>query len=116
MAVEVDNAKDEVKEIVKDCTKCGLCRTYCPVLRAMREEEYSPRGKMILLDNGFFDKVVYDCTLCKSCEKQCPAKIEVCKAMIKSREILVKQKKENSGAKEMIKNLTETGNIFGEKK
>jgi glycolate oxidase iron-sulfur subunit len=115
MVVESDNAKEEIKEIVEGCIKCGLCRSLCPVLRVLKEEQYSPRGKAVILDNGFYEKIVYDCTLCKACEKQCPANIKVCEAMIKARGVLVRQKKEIPANKEMIKSLEKTGNVYGMK-
>ena len=115
MTIEEDNAKEEIKEIVEKCIKCGLCRNLCPVLRVMRTEQYSPRGKAIILNKGFVDKIVYDCTLCKSCEKQCPLNLKLCTAFIKARKILVEQKKEVDENKEMIENLEKTGNVFGEK-
>jgi Fe-S oxidoreductase len=113
MAVETDNAKEEAKEIVEKCFKCGLCRVRCPVLRVMREEEFSPRGKAIIISNNGFERIVYDCTLCKSCQVQCPADIHLCDAFIKARGILVRQKKELPENKEMLKNISKTGNIFG---
>ena len=115
MAVETDNAKEEAKEIVERCFKCGLCRARCPVLRVMREEQFSPRGKAIIINNNGFERAVYDCTLCKSCQVQCPADIPLCEAFIKARGILVRQKKELPENKEMLKNIAKTGNIFGMK-
>lgn len=115
MAGEIDNAKEEIKEIVEKCFRCGLCRELCPVLKIMRTEQYSPRGKAIILDNSGFEKIVYSCTLCKACEKSCPLDLKLCDAFIKARKILVLQKKEISKSKEMINNLHKTGNIYGEK-
>ena len=113
MGVEGENAKEEIKEIVEKCFRCGLCKELCPVLRVMREEQFSPRGKAIILDNEGFEKIVYDCTLCKACEKQCPLKLKLCTAFIKAREVLVSEKKEIPANKEMIKNLDKEGNIYG---
>ncbi len=113
MAIETDNAKEEIREIVEQCFKCGLCRELCPVLRVMRTEEYSPRGKAIILENNYYEKIVYDCTLCKACETKCPLNLKLCTAFIRAREILVNQKKEISENKEMIKNLEKSGNIYG---
>ncbi len=113
MAIESENAKEEIREIIEGCIKCGLCKSLCPVLRILREEQFSPRGKVIMLDNGFIEKIVYDCTLCKACEKQCPVNLKLCTAFIKARQVLVDQKKEIPSNKEMIKNLNKTGNIFG---
>ncbi len=113
MTVETDNAKEEIKDIVEQCFKCGLCRELCPVLRVMREEQYSPRGKAIILENGSFEKIVYECSLCKACEKKCPYSLKLCSAFIRAREILVSQKREISANREMIKNLEKSGNIYG---
>ena len=113
MVIESDNAKEEIKEIVEGCIKCGLCRSLCPVLRVLKEEQYSPRGKAMILDSGSYERVVYDCNLCKACEKQCPADIKICDAIVKARGVLVRQKKEIPANKEMIKSLEKTGNIYG---
>ncbi len=113
MTVEIDNAKEEIREIVERCFKCGLCRELCTVLRVMRTEEYSPRGKAIILENKEYEKIVYDCSLCRACEIKCPLHLKLCTAFVKCREILVNQKKELTENKEMIKNLEKTGNIYG---
>lgn len=113
MTIETENSKEQIKDIVSQCIRCGLCRELCPVLQALREEEYSPRGKAIILQNHIFEKIVYECTLCKACQKQCPLSIDLCKAFILSRQILVSQRREFSANKQMIENLEKTGNIFG---
>jgi len=116
MPIETENAKEEIREIIEKCTKCGRCKNLCPVLRVMREEQFSPRGKVIILENDYFEKIVYDCTLCKACEKQCPFDLKLCDAFIKARQVLVGQKKEIPENKEMIKNLDKIGNIYGERR
>lgn len=113
MNLEIENTKEEIKETVERCIKCGMCRSLCPVLRIMREEEYSPRGKAIILENNFFERIVYECNLCKACEKKCPLNLELCSAFIKARKILVNQKRDIPENREMIRNLNKTGNIFG---
>ena len=113
MTVEVDNAKEEAKEIVEKCIKCGMCNALCPVLKVVREEQYAPRGQAIMIEKGFFEKNVYDCNLCKACEKLCPLDIKLCDAFIKVRKVLAGQKKEIIENKEMIKNLDKTGNVYG---
>lgn len=113
MGIESDNAKQEAIELVEKCFRCGLCRELCPVLRVEREEQFSPRGKAIIIDNSNFEKIVYDCTLCKACEKKCPYSLKLCTAFIKAREVLVLQGRELTSNKDIIKNLEETGNIYG---
>mgnify|MGYP001569825337 CR=1 FL=1 len=115
MAIEIDNAKDEIKEIIESCIKCGLCKSLCPVFRVIKEEHYSPRGRVIMLENNFIEKIVYDCNLCKACEVQCPKNIKLCTAFVNARKILVSQGKEFSKNRDMIKNLNKTGNVFGVK-
>jgi len=90
-----------------------MCKQLCPVLRIMREEQFSPRGKAIILDNQFFEKIVYDCTLCKACEVKCPLNLKLCDAFVKARKVLVANEKELPANEDMIKNLNKTGNIFG---
>lgn len=113
MSIEIDNAKEEIREIVERCFRCGLCRELCPVLKVMRAEYYSPRGKAVILDNKIFEKIVYDCNLCRACVEKCPLHLELCTAFIRARQVLVSQKKELPENKEMIKNLNKTGNVFG---
>lgn len=97
MGVEEFNAKEEIKEIVEKCISCGMCNSICPVLRIVREEQVSPRGRTLILNNKFIEKSVYDCTLCKACEKRCPLGLKLCDAFIKARQVLVFSGKEISG-------------------
>ena len=113
MSIESDNAKVEIKEIVEKCIRCGLCKEICPVLRILRNEQNSPRGRTIILDEGYVEKIFYDCTLCKACEINCPLNLKLCTAFIKARQILVSQKKEIEENKEMLENIDKTGNVFG---
>lgn len=112
MTIETDNVRNEVKEIVDKCIKCGLCKPFCPVLRIVREEQYSPRGQAIMLENNYYERIVFDCNLCKACEKKCPVEIKLCTAIIKARSVINKTK-ELPETKQIISNLNRTGNIFG---
>lgn len=113
MTIEIDNAKEEIKEIIEKCINCGLCKFNCPVYRILREEKYSPRGKAILLNNDYFNKLIYNCTLCKACEESCPLKLKLCDAFLKLRKILIGQGKGFLENKKIIKNLSKSDNIFG---
>jgi glycolate oxidase iron-sulfur subunit len=115
MSVEIENAKIEIREIIEKCVKCGLCKELCPVIKVMREEAYGPRGKIIMLENDFIEKIVYDCNLCRACEKTCPAGVKLCSAFVLAREVLVQQKREPVEARDIIRNLDKTGNPYGVK-
>jgi len=112
MAVEEFNAKEEIKEIVEKCIRCGMCNSLCPVLRILRQEYNSPRGRAIILDNKFFEKLVYDCSLCKACEVNCPLDLKLCDAFIRARQVLVLQGKELGKNKEMLGNLKDKGGVY----
>ena len=114
MKVESENAIEEVKEIVDKCVKCGMCKSLCPVFIILREETVSPRGKAMLLEKDFYDKLVYECSLCKACEEKCPLKLELCEAFKKARKVLVEEGKGTEENKEMMKNVRKEGNPFGE--
>jgi len=115
MAVEEFNIKEEIIGIIEGCIRCGMCNSHCPVLRVMKREQYSPRGKTVILDNKFYEKIVYSCTLCGVCERKCPLNLKLCSAFLKARQVLVLQDKEISENKRMIENLKKSGSVFGKR-
>lgn len=112
MTLELNNAKEEIIEILEKCIKCGLCKELCPVFYVLREEQSSPRGHAILLSNKIFDKIVFDCTLCKACEQKCPLNLEICRAIKKARLILNLKGKENSENKNALKKIENKQNPY----
>ncbi|MDD5417767.1 MAG: 4Fe-4S dicluster domain-containing protein [Candidatus Nanoarchaeia archaeon] len=96
----------------KKCVRCGLCKYECPVLRVMLNEKYSPRGKMIDIEN--IEDIAYYCTLCGACEVSCPVSLEVPEKIREARIKLVKAGKETQANKHMIENVRKFGNPFGE--
>jgi len=116
MSIESDNAKEEINEIVEKCIKCGFCKERDALFKVTREEKDSPRGKAILLQNNSYSEIFYDDTLSGMCEISCPLKIKMHEAIQKARIVLTEENKQPHSAKEILKNLEKTGNIFGEKK
>ena len=112
MTIEQSNAKEEIIEIVEKCIKCGLCKELCPVLKVLREEQYSPRGHAILLSNKIYDKILFDCTLCKACEEKCPLNLRICTAIKKARQVLNLKDKEHPKNAEMLKKFEEKKNPY----
>jgi len=110
--IEEKNAKEEIMEITEKCIKCGLCKELCPVFKALREEQYSPRGHAILLSNKIYDKILFDCTLCKACEEKCPLSLRLCTAIRKGRQVLNMRGKGNAKNAEMLKKFSDGKNPY----
>ena len=115
MTIESDNAKEEIKELIEKCIKCGLCKNSCAVFNVLKEEQYSPRGKIIMLENNEYSKLVYADNLSKRPDIKCPLKINIYSAIVKARKVLAEQNKAPKEVKDVIQNLQKTGNIFGVK-
>ena len=49
--ISAKNLKEEIKEILEPCVRCGMCKSLCPVFSSVKQEEISPRGKSILLSS-----------------------------------------------------------------
>jgi glycolate oxidase iron-sulfur subunit len=114
--IESANALEEASEILEKCIKCGMCKGLCPVFKSLKEEELSPRGQAILLQNKILQETIFQCNLCKACETKCPLNLKICDAIIKARESLSIRQKNIKTNEEMIKNVRKTGNPFGGKK
>ena len=110
--VEAINVLEEVKEILHPCIKCGMCKALCPVFKTLKEEEISPRGHSIMLNEKILNDLVFKCNLCKACEEKCPLNLKICDAMKKAREALVMDGKELKSNKEMIESIRKTGSPF----
>lgn len=111
--IEAENLIEEASQIFENCIRCGMCKSLCPVFKALREESSSPRGHSILLSDKSLDKIVFQCNLCKACELKCPLEIKICEGILKAREALVLKGKGLKENEEMIENIRKTGNPFG---
>lgn len=77
--------EENIKEEVYKCSKCGLCKSVCPIYLATKNEMYSPRGRHIILNNFFqnrkkpsreFFKNLDICLNCNLCKDFCPSNID----------------------------------------
>ncbi len=83
------NEKDLKEEIYK-CSKCGLCKSVCPLFLLTKNEMYSPRGRYILLNNickngilpskEFIKKLDF-CLNCNLCKDFCPSNLDTDKIL-----------------------------------
>lgn len=67
-----------------DCQRCGYCIRSCPTYKVKAEENYSPRGRIRLIErlirknealNDDERVALNSCTLCRACETVCPSKM-----------------------------------------
>jgi glycolate oxidase iron-sulfur subunit len=112
IGIEEKNTREEIVELLEKCTKCGLCKELCPVFKALREEQYSPRGHVIMLTNKVFDKILFDCTLCKACEEKCPFNLEICRAIKKARNLLNLKGKDLEETKKLSRRVLDKRNPY----
>ncbi len=75
---------NQLKEEVYKCSKCGLCKSVCPIYLATKNEMFSPRGRHIILNNYLqnnkkpsndFFKNLDVCLNCNLCKDFCPSNI-----------------------------------------
>jgi hypothetical protein len=109
VSIEEANLKEEIREEIKSALKNGIDSEGCAVFRVMRKEQYSPKGKAIILDNNYYEKILYDCNLCGACG------MSLCSTFQKARQVLVLKENELEVNKKMLENLNNSGNIYGEK-
>jgi len=93
-------AKQEIKDMVDRCNKCGLCIPSCPVYQQLLTEAASPRGRVQLVEN-FLEgnvslsprakEIILTCLLCESCVVNCPSGVRLDHLFTDFREELVKQ-------------------------
>jgi len=96
--------KDEMAHETERCNGCGECKnqlrtiSMCPIFKALRDEEASPRAKANLtrtlmsgrLPLGWqvtdeFKRIANLCVNCKSCHLECPSEVNIPKLMLEAR-------------------------------
>lgn len=110
--IEINNAKQEIEEIVEKCNCCGLCKELDPVFKILKEEPVSPRGRAILFSNHIFEKNVFESPLPGLCKISCPFKIDIDEAIRKARLILNLRGKENEENKKILNKIIKKENPF----
>jgi len=87
--IEADNLLEEASSVFENCINCGKCKSLCPAFAVLKEENYSPRGHAINLQQKILEKALFQCTLCKVCEETCPMHLKICDGVLKGRQALV---------------------------
>ena len=107
--ISAGNLIEEASEVFDGCVQCGMCKARCGVFRALREEQYSGRGKRDLLSKKIMDSILFECNLCRACEESCPVGVKVCDAVLKGREAMVLLGKGLKGNEEMVAGVRKKG-------
>jgi len=86
------------QEEISHCVKCGSCSGVCPTYLYERNESYSARGRMALIDavlNGrlavsrIYKDRLATCTTCLACEAACPSNVPVTEIIQAAKEQVV---------------------------
>ncbi len=77
---------ENIKEDFHHCLKCGLCQSVCPTFKVMRQEHYSPRGRVQIIKHYLdgdlqithdFEEAILSCILCDACASLCPSGVRI---------------------------------------
>ncbi len=112
------------KDELNVCIRCAYCFEGCPVFKVTGWETDSARGKTILAygiltgdlePSQYIADKMFQCTYCRDCSERCSANVSVIDVLAAARADLVEAGFASDTHKGMVKNVKETGNIFGDK-
>ncbi len=107
------------------CVRCGSCLKFCPIFRATGEEQFSPRGKVYLLQimdqiegdeelGREFRRLLFQCTMCGRCEEMCSSDVDLLKIWHEQRAGATERAPEEFAYLEPLKDaLANVRNIYG---
>ena len=123
----LDNKRSEIlnsefKELLY-CINCGACLNFCPVYHQIFTRygaKYFSGAKGVISsyfkesNKDAYNNGAFFCTTCQQCKENCPMKIDLSSMIRNLRKQLVKQRIEPDSVNEMIKNIKQYGNPFGD--
>src|SRR5574344_146165 len=70
---------NNIEKEINKCSKCGLCKSICPIYKITKNDFDTARGKFILLkENKFAPQKILDfCLKCNKCKEYCPSNIDI---------------------------------------
>jgi glycolate oxidase iron-sulfur subunit len=89
---------EEYHDDIARCVKCGSCGGVCPTYLNERNEAYSARGRMAVINavlNGrlaasrIYKDLLASCTTCLACEAACPSNVPVTEIIQAAKEQVV---------------------------
>lgn len=88
----------ELRRMVKQCVRCGQCRSACPIFKEDHIEGDVSRGKLASLrgylegrniTEAVLNRILSKCLMCKTCAFQCPSGVKAHELILAGREMLV---------------------------
>ncbi len=107
------------------CVRCGSCLKFCPMFQVTGEEQYSPRGKLYLLQimdqiendkelGKEFRRLLFLCAMCGRCEEVCSSDVDLLRVWHEQRAKAVQTAPEEFEYLKSLKNaLANVKNIYG---
>ncbi len=107
------------------CGQCGSCVKLCPIFDAAGEEQFSPRGKIYIMQmmdqiqkdeemGKEFRRLLFQCTLCGRCEETCSSGVDLLKIWHQQRGKAIETAPEEFTYLESLKDaLINVKNIYG---
>jgi Fe-S oxidoreductase len=107
------------------CVRCGSCVKFCPLFDAVGEEQFSPRGKMYLLqvmdqieeDKELakeFRRVLFQCSLCGRCTDVCSSDVDLLRVWHEQRAKALETAPEEFAYLDALRDaLANVANIYG---
>ena len=101
-------------EEVRECSKCGKCRSVCPVFGVVNDEVMSPRGRISLIEallegnlsnSERYTDTIMTCIRCARCSNTCPVGIRMEDITQMARELLAEKVGIPDAAREVFRDL-----------
>jgi len=112
-----------MEQAMLTCTMCGFCKSVCPSYKEAVWDTRAARGRVIIsygLVQGDLEpdedviEALYTCTTCKDCSRRCPSNVDVVRLVEEARRDLVASGYMLSKHEEIVNNIKECGNPYGE--
>ena len=114
---------EEYEKQMNMCIRCAYCFEKCPVIKEIQWDTDGARGKVImsyglltgdLEPSQYIADKLFRCTFCRDCLDKCPSKVEILKIIENARAEIVDAGFASDTHKYIIKNVKNTGNIYGD--
>ncbi|NLJ39131.1 MAG: (Fe-S)-binding protein [Candidatus Atribacteria bacterium] len=113
---------NHVREVIKNCRFCFMCRHACPTFLATKLDSHTPRGYALMLSEiaegirdwtDDFVKKFYQCSQCGLCREDCEFHWPEDELVRHAREDIVEKNREPQNVKNVLQSVQVTGTPFG---